>query len=213
MKIDLTGQKFGAWTVLNPSDKVYHTGRRVFWVCRCECGTLKEVFTHSLRSGDSTSCGCYDFPTRFRQSIQIAPNDCWNWTGFRNPKGYGRVGVKGKLILAHRYVYQQSHGPIPTGLCVCHKCDNPSCVNPDHLFLGTNYVNVRDRWTKDRCNHPKGEKSGNSKLDEIAVRDILENCQPRISGRSMAFYASKYSVSDSLIEFIIKRKAWKHVAV
>lgn len=76
--------------------------------------------------------------------------DCWTWQGSRDRKGYGRVSVNQRPVLAHRFSWTLSHGPIPDGLCVLHKCDNPPCVNPEHLFLGTIADNNRDMVAKGR---------------------------------------------------------------
>ncbi len=77
--------------------------------------------------------------------------DCWEWTGARQGRGYGKVGVgKAKSALAHRVSYELSNGPIPDGMIVCHRCDNPPCVRPDHLFLGDDLANALDRESKGR---------------------------------------------------------------
>ena len=75
---------------------------------------------------------------------------CWEWQGYRNPLGYGRMRKDGKKHLAHRISYTLFVGEIPEGKMLCHKCDNPSCVNPDHLFVGTNQDNVSDCIAKGR---------------------------------------------------------------
>lgn len=86
--------------------------------------------------------------------------DCWVWTGVRRPKvygyarGYGQVSVNQKLLAAHRVSWQLPHGPIPEGLQVCHRCDNPPCVRPDHLFLGTSADNRHDAVVKGRAKAP-----------------------------------------------------------
>jgi len=83
-------------------------------------------------------------------SLQIT-SGCWVWTGFRNAQGYGHFALDGyKVGRAHRASWVLHRGSIPTGLCVLHRCDNPSCVNPDHLFLGTDADNAHDRDAKGR---------------------------------------------------------------
>jgi hypothetical protein len=85
------------------------------------------------------------------------PNSCWAWTGSRNSEGYGNFYVDGRIVGAHRYSFQYHKGEIPEGMCVCHTCDNPSCVNPAHFFLGTKADNNRDKVAKGR--HTWGNKT------------------------------------------------------
>jgi hypothetical protein len=92
------------------------------------------------------------FETRFWAKVVVHPGGCWEWRGRRMPKGYGKLNRGTKTVYAHRLAFELRNGPIPDGLYVLHKCDNPPCINPDHLFLGTQADNVRDRDTKGRGN-------------------------------------------------------------
>ncbi len=88
---------------------------------------------------------------------------CWEWLGCKWRTGYGYIRKAGKHIAAHRYMYTLYNGPIPKGLCILHMCDNPSCVNPEHLFLGTQQDNMRDMVAKGRNANFKGELNPNYK--------------------------------------------------
>lgn len=85
-----------------------------------------------------------------RKSIPVPEAGCWLWLGSTSSRGYGYSGIKGAPSLAHRASYEAFSGPIPAGMCICHKCDTPACVNPDHLFAGTNLDNMRDMCAKGR---------------------------------------------------------------
>lgn len=133
---------------------------------------------------------------------------CWEWAGFRSREGYGqlRTGPRGrqKQELAHRVSWEVSVGPIPAGLLVCHHCDNPPCVRPDHLFVGTSSDNLRDSAAKGRM-HP-GSQHGMSKLIEAEVRAI------RASTLTQKELSLLYGVDRSVISNIKRRRAWTHVA-
>jgi hypothetical protein len=139
---------------------------------------------------------------------------CWQWTGRRDANGYGFT-VRGQR--AHRVSWEDTFGPIPPGLFVCHHCDNPSCVRPDHLFLGSSADNNRDRHAKGRSRglfqsgpqHPAtqraGERHWRAKLTASDVRRIRER---RADGQQNAEIASAYGVNPATISRIA-RGIWR----
>ncbi len=138
------------------------------------------------------------------------PDACWPWTGYVNKCGYGVTCRTGnKTVLVHRATFEKAHGPIPEGLCVCHRCDNPPCQNLAHLFLGTHKENMEDRERKGRGNRAKGEKAGNSKLTErevIQIRSLYE------TGKwNYCSLGRKFNTGRVNIRFIVKRRTWKHI--
>jgi hypothetical protein len=152
---------------------------------------------------------------RFWEKVLVR-DGCWGWTGDTNGVGYGSLHIRRRLenyrknLYAHRISWEIHNGPIPAGLFVCHRCDNPSCCNPAHLFLGTNTDNMRDCSARGRQNGPAkslpGIKNGNAILDDEKVREI------RLSDKRGVDLARQFSVHKSLITAIRKRKAWAHVA-
>ncbi len=106
---------------------------------------------------------------RFLSNTKITSDGCWEWTGRKNKKGYGRISIFGFTELAHRIAYKLFVGPILDGLHVLHKCDNPGCVRPKCLFLGTNTDNQQDMLKKGRGNKAKGARNHHAKLTDIDV--------------------------------------------
>lgn len=131
---------------------------------------------------------------------------CWNFSGKLNPDGYGVFYVGGKKIAAHRAAYQESHGLIPTGHCVCHRCDNTRCINPDHLFSGTQGDNVADKVLKGR--QAKGENARTAKLTKEKVVEIRAL---RLKNVPVPDIARRYRMSIRGTYSIILRESWKHV--
>ena len=133
---------------------------------------------------------------------------CWEWTGLRNPAGYGLTRYEGRARLAHRVAYQLANGPIPAGMFVLHRCDNPACVRLDHLFLGSIADNNADMRAKGRGYDfdPKhGSTNPKAKLTESAVRDIRTS---KALGKELA---SKYGVTQTVISAVRHGHIWKHV--
>lgn len=138
-------------------------------------------------------------------------NSCWNWTAAKGAKGYGRFKLNGKLVSPHAISYQIHNDDYDSTKDVCHKCDNPSCINPEHLFLGTRTQNVLDSIQKGRWNgNPtKGADHPSSKLtdkDVMLIKAIL-----KYSDLNVVQIAKMFSVSLTTIKNIRSKKRWSHI--
>lgn len=137
--------------------------------------------------------------------------DCWIWTGFKLPSGYGiaKVKVDGKWRNAyvHRLTWQRVNGPIPPGLFVLHRCDNPSCVRPDHLFVGTAADNSRDMARKGRARPFVGarEKNPNAKLTDLEISEIRNAL---VRGVRQIDVAETFGISQTQVSRIARREQW-----
>lgn len=144
----------------------------------------------------------------------VKKNGCWGWNGSINNKGYGQLFSQNKIMFIHRFSYEHHYGPLKHGELVCHKCDNPICSNPEHLFKGTQKDNMRDcinkkRFVKVKNKYKaKGGKVGGSKLTEnevIQIKQLLKN------GYSNKELAILFKVTDKNISSIKLNKTWKHI--
>lgn len=133
---------------------------------------------------------------------------CWKWTAGL-VKGYGQFKLCGKHYLAHRIAYFLANGQVEEGLCVLHRCDNPACVNPDHLFAGTNQDNANDMVYKGRAARQKGSSHGSSKLIEDEVIEIRSRYAD--GGISQDAIGLEFGVSQRLVSHIVNRENWKHI--
>lgn len=135
---------------------------------------------------------------------------CKEWVGGRNGDGYGYLTLGGKRYKAHKLAYLEAHGltRIPPGLQVHHLCDNPSCVEPDHLTLGTPKQNVEEAVERDRWPSKAGAKNGRAKLTE---QDVLEIRERHARGEKRALVAERFGVSPTLISQIVSRRVWAHL--
>jgi hypothetical protein len=130
---------------------------------------------------------------------------CWLWLAAKNEDGYGHIGIgPSRCGLAHRVSYELFRGKIPVGMKVCHHCDAPDCVNPDHLFLGTDADNSTDRDNKGRLAF--GVRNGRAKLDDAKAIEIRQHIK---SGASERTVAGMYNVSRNTVRAIKAEKTWQ----
>lgn len=132
---------------------------------------------------------------------------CWIFNVDINAKGYGQMTIDNKKIRAHRISWMLHNGSIPKGIFICHQCDNRPCVNPDHLFMGTNNDNMKDAAIKGRFPKRVGEINPSAKLTRDDVLFIRSNPHG-MTGRALA---KRFSMSPSAISCIILRKSWPHI--
>ncbi len=156
---------------------------------------------------------------RFWRQVDKTPGQgpngkCWIWTGLRHRQGYGKLwDYQGRIILAHRFSWELHNGPIPSGKLVCHDCDNPPCVNPEELFIGTHKSNMQDKIAKGRAgecvpiNPCKGEQHHHATLTEEIVAEIRRMAST--GSWSQAQIGNKFGTSQTNVSMIIRNKAWR----
>lgn len=153
---------------------------------------------------------------RFWSKVQKI-DGCWEWTGSLNRSGYGAFRTKDRYVPASRYSWFLAHGAIPDEMCVCHRCDNPPCVNPAHLFLGTLADNAHDMIAKGRAKYlqnfracqGKGMDNPQAKLDDDKIRAIRSL---HIQGLGTRRLARQFNVGRTTIQRTLQGKMWSHVA-
>ncbi len=134
---------------------------------------------------------------------------CWEWIGVKNKDGYGITEINRKTYRAHRASWEIHYGEIPKGMYVCHHCDNPPCINPNHLFLGTQKDNIHDMLKKERRPSRKGEKNYSAKLTESQVRNIRKLW--KAGNLTQRKIAEVFNVHRTMIGLIVRNKNWKHM--
>jgi len=150
-----------------------------------------------------------DLTVRFFSHV-VKDGDCWVWTGCQHKFGYGRFRTPAATVYAHRWAYELWHGPVPAGKYVLHSCDNPPCVNPDHLRAGSQAENFQEAVDKGRFDYaarkmPVGEQHHAAKLTEADVRAI------RAAAGSQRQIGVMYGISQAAVHNIRARKTWQHV--
>jgi hypothetical protein len=175
-------------------------------------GLCRKHYKRLVRGGDPHTPSQKEMSLEERLQAGLGAKDpvtgCIEWTGYKRKKmGYGQINRGGRMVGTHCLAYELKHGPIPEGMCVCHHCDNPSCCNDAHLYLGTKADNNADRESKGRGKQPKGAKNGRSKLTEA---DVLEIRRLLAAGETLSTLAANFGVDRSTISKIRRGDTWKH---
>lgn len=157
--------------------------------------TLEEVRDHLLKNRNIV--------------IRSLKTPCWEWTGLKGKSGYGAVFFRGKIWRTHRLSWFIKHGKIPDKIEICHDCDNPPCLNPAHLFMGTHLENMQNAKHKKRLVSHQGEDHGCSKLNEKQVTEIRSRYVANTN--SVHILAKEFKVSKSTILLIATNRIWKHI--
>ena len=217
--IDIAGKSFNRWTVVKRVDKpTTAKASGTYWLCKCVCGEQRTLRGADVKHGYSKSCGCLrkevsekslakrqlekhgTLEDRFFDRFKKMDSGCWQWTSHSDKDGYGVLPGNSKNTRAHRFSYEFHKGAIGLEVSICHTCDNPGCVNPEHLFEGTTKDNIQDCIEKRRGF--VSEKSGRAKLNWDAVNDI------RTEKYNDIYYANKYSVNRTTISLVRLHKTW-----
>lgn len=179
------------------------------------CAACGEPFVRKFGAQKFCSTGCSHErrngspEDRFWASVRRGgPQECWEWFKHTGRGGYGMLGIKKRIVLAHRFSWELHAGhAIPEGMCVCHRCDNPACVNPAHLWLGTITDNNRDRAVKGRSRNQNGEMNSMSKLTAADVKEIR-----RLRGQmQQQAVAERFGISRPHVSEIWSGKVWATV--
>lgn len=190
----------------------------MLWLACPQCGLTflrKRSNLPALKSRPMCSWACRDAARgtpvdMFMDKVSPEPNSgCWLWTGSATRRGYGHFWVNGKCEKAHRASYRMFVGPIPDGHDVMHKCDTPSCVNPDHLRPGTRLENMSDMWAKGRGKPSPGSRNGNARMTPFGVQYVREMLWLDYTPEHIA---RKFRVHATTIRRIGRRINWKVAA-
>jgi len=232
------------WLWKGPANPLYRgkqrSPRRIIWSLHTKkclrsdvfvwvtCGNLACVNPNHLKAAtqqnrpiaDTTERRFWSFVKKPDKSERGEDDDCWIWTGSEKAHeyGYGKLAVSGKSQqdYAHRISWWLHYGKIPDGLCVLHHCDNPRCVRPDHLFLGTIEDNMVDAASKKRTGfqlYPEKIERGEQRYCAKLTADLVVEIRKRhIEGVSNNQMAREYGVNCGTVSNVVNRKRWKHIA-
>lgn len=197
---------------VKPPDDFYpcaKSGRQSRCIACCKARVRGRSKTEIRRDAEER------FASRFWGYVSRGePGECWEWNGYRHSFGYGMISRVGQhtMLTAHRVSWELTNGPIQDGKQVLHKCDNPPCCNPAHLFLGTHLDNMADAVAKGRLSFPvmRGESNPKARLTEGQVVEIRKRYAA--GGISIRKLAAEYGVTFAPVQLIIAGKTWRHVA-
>lgn len=160
-----------------------------------------------------------DLLSAFTTKYRVAESGCWQWTGAALTSGYGLIqrqrGGRRVSILAHRLSWALSNGSIPLGMVVCHRCDNPGCVNPAHLFIGTDSDNSKDKVAKGRQARGEAIRLGMARSGRVALTaEVVGQIRAEYATGevSISALAAKYGVGFTTVHSVIHRTTWRDVA-
>lgn len=148
------------------------------------------------------------FIYRVYKQVRPTKNGCLEFFGCLNHDGYGRINKNGRLVYVHREIFREFVEEIPEGMCVCHTCDNPCCINTNHLFLGTHKQNMEDKARKGRVTNTIGSLNPSAKLKETDIPNIRRRIY---DGDTCYSIAREYGVTGEAILAIKHNRIWKHV--
>jgi hypothetical protein len=175
-------------------------------------GLCKKHHQRRRRGGDPHTPSRQELTLEERFRAKLGPKNpitgCVEWTAVRTEQGYGQIGRDGEVVHAHRVAYELKHGPIPKGLHVRHRCDNPPCCNDEHLVLGTPADNAADRESRGRGNQPKGERHNRAKLTEADVWEIRRRLA---AGEVQRVIAAEFGVDPVSVSAIKTGKTWSYL--
>lgn len=142
---------------------------------------------------------------RLLRGVDIKPCGCWEWQGAKSIQGYGQIEFENKTWRTHRLMAHIKVADVLDTSIVCHRCDNPCCINPEHIWVGTQKQNVDDRDKKGRRNQARGARQGSAKLTEELVKQI------RLDPRRHQIIAADYGITRAHVGNLKANRAWKHV--
>lgn len=215
------GYRLGKLTTIKKIQKYKKTPYQpAKWLCKCDCGKERITVESNLHSNWLKSCGCHEYKNKkihdlenmkeiikdkINKNIKIDKNGCWIWQRAKHRQGYGHLSYERRPQLAHRVAWIVFKGKIPKKSKVCHKCDVPSCVNPDHLFLGTQKENMKDAYDKGRMIDRKLGRRRN----KLTYDQVLEIKKLNAQGISRKELENKFNVKKTCIAKILRGDSWK----